>query len=134
MSDADLLALYIEYVQILVTYVGMIITILFAYLGANYLAAKSFSWLQFTLLAGMFLIISSDLANNVRVHEIRLTTIETELKIRIEESESSISYISTIGLGESSPLLVFSFWIVVSFISVFFAIQVKRGNGNGNGD
>lgn len=132
MSDADLLALYGEYVVIIVTYVGMIITILSAYLVANYLAAKSFSWLQFSLLAGMFLIISSDLANNVRVHEIRLTTIETELKTRIEQPESSISYISTMGLGESSPFLVFSFWILVSFLAVFFAIQVKRKKGNGS--
>ena len=126
MTDSEILSLYTEYTIVVVTYVGMLVSILFAYLAANYLAAKKFSWLQFSLLGSLFLVISIDLASNVWVHDQRLSTIESEILQRISSPDSAISYISTTGLGESNSLFVFAFWVIVSLTAVVFSIQMKR--------
>ena len=118
MTDAELLELYALYNESFASIVALIITLIFAYIVASYVAAKHLSVFQFYLASSLFAVFTITVALGARDTCARARSLQEEIVRRIEAEGSQIGFVSRYGI----PDYLDSYMLAISIIGVVLAI------------
>ena len=127
MTDADLLAIYPDYVQMFFLTVTLSTSVLFSYLVVAYLAVERLTWPQLALVSVLFFGLSMDLAGGARKAARQVDALEAEIVQRVERGGSSIEFFDTTNFTRIWPEGIRGFWILATLLAIGFAIMRKRG-------
>ena len=119
MSDAELLELYALYNDGFGSLMAQLITLIFAYIVASYIAAKRLSVFQFYLASSLFAVVTISVALGARDACARAISLQEEIIRRIEVEGSQISFVARDGI----PSYLDSFILVICIIGVVLAIS-----------
>ena len=126
-SDAELLELYAIYADAFVANVAIAMTLVFAYLAATYVSAKSLNAFQFYLTTTFFAVFTISVAMGAFDLGQRTVSIQSELLRRISLEDSQISYIAVDGMPSFIPPFILGVFVFAVLLSIVFAFSIRRG-------
>ncbi len=130
MTEAELLSIHLEYLQVLFVVVTLLTSVLFSYLIVAYLVVERLTWPQLALISALFLGFLTSLAVAASQTVRQINAIEIEVLQRIEQANSNIKWFDpTVLSGDRSDAGFIYFWIISGLIAVTFAIAKKRRAG-----
>ncbi|MEM9529849.1 MAG: hypothetical protein AAGA23_02900 [Pseudomonadota bacterium] len=126
MSDAELLELYSEYSQTFTGETSLLISLVFAYVVAMFVAARRLTNFQYVSMASLFALFALSVTMGLRGTCYRAVSLQQEIVRRVQEQGSEISFVATDGFPWFLPELIAALCFAAVIAALVFGHQQRR--------
>ena len=126
MSDFEVLAAYTDQVDLLISVLSLVITILFSYLVGMFLIARRLSVVLFWVINILYFLVLYMQIAAVSATGRRAASIGAELVRRIQQPGSDVPWLSSQVIPPNVPTVMYWFFISALLLSILFAVLRRR--------
>lgn len=126
MTDFEVLVAYSDQVDLLISVLSLVITILFSYLVGMFLIARRLSLILFWVINILYFLVMYMQIAAISATGRRAASIGAELVRRIREPGSDIPWLNGQVIPPNVPTVMYWFFFAALLLSVLFAVLRRR--------